>query len=512
MKKKLRFPWFAALTGAALIVLLTGCPTDPEPESPPSFASKTDETTAANDATLGLTGATASSDNPAIATVEIADGKVKITSVAEGSATITVFDTSFNEATIPVTVSNVGAITIGDIRKYAAGSTTFDPKTIEVDNTVAVLGLVGTSATSSDDTKATVAIADSKVKITAVAAGKVTITVKDGTHEATIEVTVAASGKVVQGAIHKYDLSPNGKSYFNNSGDLGKIVFSTVESGTSGTYVEYTRDSSGSGDTYTITFEPLEKGTYSWTGSGTGSVTLTITHTRDRDWDDNNNAVYGEWQTKDEYIAAQIKGAPARGDNPTIEQLNALMGGDGDGFATTKEFYEFMSAMYGQTITTWAQLYDISIAQMSAEFDPTTYNYSFSADEKALFLDDPLPAKVGTNELSGKTFTGTQYAGRGTYDFTATGYTFTPPDQGGYYEASEGTYSYDSGQGTVYLKPSKIGGKTISEYYAGLSGEYFSAPYTSAEEYKAAQANGAFRVQSQNYSIEGGNNTIGWSN
>jgi hypothetical protein len=508
MKKKLRFPWFAALTGAALIVLLTGCPTDPEPDSPPSFASQTDESIAVGDSRLGLTAATASSDNLAIATVDIAGGKVKIASIAEGSATITVFDTSFNEATIPVTVSNVGAITIGTIGKYnSANPPTFTAETIEVDNTVAALGLVGKTVESSDTDKATVAIASGKVKITAKAAGKVTITVKDGTHEATIEVTVAASGKVVQGAIHKYDLSPNGKSYFGTSGDLSKIVFSTVESGTSGTYVGYTQDSRVSGDSYTSTFEPIEKGNYEWTGSVTGTVTLTVTQIRDRDWDDNGNAVYSDWQTKDEYIAAALKRVPARNANPTLAEINALTNGN---YKSLEAFYAAMSAQLGTTVSNWAQVYDAISAMYAAEFDPTTYNYSFSSDEKALFLAEQLPASKGTDELKGKTFTGTQDQGGGTYAFTATGYTFTPPAQGGYYEASAGTYSYDSTRKYVYLKPTTVGGKTISAYYADAYDSFY-APYTSAEEYKAAQTNGAFRVEETRYTIEGGNNTIGWN-
>ncbi len=83
-----------------------------------TFESKTDNTTANDEATLGLVGTTVSSSDENVATAAIADGKIVITSVGAGEATITVKDASDNEATIAVTVAADGTITIGEITKY----------------------------------------------------------------------------------------------------------------------------------------------------------------------------------------------------------------------------------------------------------------------------------------------------------------------------------------------------------------------------------------------------------
>jgi len=82
------------------------------------FTSSTNDTTLNNIPTLGLVGTTASSSNTNVATVETPPtNKIKITSVSEGSAIITVSDGT-NNATINVSVSKTGSITIGTITKY----------------------------------------------------------------------------------------------------------------------------------------------------------------------------------------------------------------------------------------------------------------------------------------------------------------------------------------------------------------------------------------------------------
>jgi hypothetical protein len=81
-------------------------------------------TPAVNDATtndvptLGLVGTTVVSGAPAVATAEITGGKIKITSVSAGSATITVSDAANHNATIQVSVAANGSITIVAIAKY----------------------------------------------------------------------------------------------------------------------------------------------------------------------------------------------------------------------------------------------------------------------------------------------------------------------------------------------------------------------------------------------------------
>ena len=86
------------------------------------FTPATDDSTANDEATLGLTGTSVESSAPAVATAEIKDGKIAITSVAAGSAVITVKNGE-NTATIEVSVNSTGAIAIGKITKYVAAGT-----------------------------------------------------------------------------------------------------------------------------------------------------------------------------------------------------------------------------------------------------------------------------------------------------------------------------------------------------------------------------------------------------
>ncbi|MDE6705058.1 MAG: bacterial Ig-like domain-containing protein [Treponemataceae bacterium] len=90
-----------------------------EVKSKAEFVATTDDTTANDEATLGLVGTKADSDTPAVATAAVENDKIVITSVSAGSATITVTDgTEGHEATIEVTVSGTGKITIGKITPY----------------------------------------------------------------------------------------------------------------------------------------------------------------------------------------------------------------------------------------------------------------------------------------------------------------------------------------------------------------------------------------------------------
>ena len=79
-----------------------------------TFISSTNNTVSNNDLTFGFVGTNVSSNNTSVATAVIDSGKIKITSVAQGSAIITVSDGT-NNATIAITVSASGTITIGTI-------------------------------------------------------------------------------------------------------------------------------------------------------------------------------------------------------------------------------------------------------------------------------------------------------------------------------------------------------------------------------------------------------------
>ena len=111
-----------------------------------TFTSSTNESISNDINSLGLVGTSVSSSNVNIATAVIASGKIKITSVGEGSAVITVSESSKN-ATINVTISKTGAITIGTIVKYSENVKTFVgswTKTISNDVRLLVINNDGT--------------------------------------------------------------------------------------------------------------------------------------------------------------------------------------------------------------------------------------------------------------------------------------------------------------------------------------------------------------------------------
>ena len=93
-----------------------------------TFTSSTDNTTANTADVLGIVATTVSSSATIVATAAITDGKIAITSVAKGSTTVTCKDGSSHTATIAVTVSETGAITLGSITKYVATTATYTVK------------------------------------------------------------------------------------------------------------------------------------------------------------------------------------------------------------------------------------------------------------------------------------------------------------------------------------------------------------------------------------------------
>ena len=94
-----------------------------------SFVSRINETISNDVDTLGLVGTYASSSNEGVATVEIVSGKIKITSLSSGTTVITV-SVGSNSATINITISSTGSISIGTIVKYSGSSNNTDPKSI----------------------------------------------------------------------------------------------------------------------------------------------------------------------------------------------------------------------------------------------------------------------------------------------------------------------------------------------------------------------------------------------
>jgi hypothetical protein len=192
-------------TTIAVSVAATGAITLTVSKYSPTFTPATNESIANTEAVLGLVGTSAVSDKPEIATTAISGGKIKITSVGTGAATVTVSDDANHKAAIAVSVAATGAITLS-VSPYTPTFTSATDESIA--NTEAVLGLVGTKAVSDTPAVATAALSDDKGKIkitSAVSAGTAIVTVSDGAnHDAAIAVTIAASGAITATVKDKY--------------------------------------------------------------------------------------------------------------------------------------------------------------------------------------------------------------------------------------------------------------------------------------------------------------------
>jgi hypothetical protein len=138
-KNKFLFLGMLALV-LTFTLVLSGCP---GPDNP-TFTSKTNDATANTVDVLGVIGSLAESSDTAKATAAITGGKIVITSVAAGSATITVSEPRLStaaaqKATIAVTVAADGAISLGAPTK-AAGITDAT-STYAIDSTNSTAGL-----------------------------------------------------------------------------------------------------------------------------------------------------------------------------------------------------------------------------------------------------------------------------------------------------------------------------------------------------------------------------------
>lgn len=189
-----------------------------------AFTSQTDKSVANDPSVLNITGTSAVSGNPSVATADLTSntGDVTVTSVGMGSTAIEVSDGT-GTAIIPVTVDATGAITIGTVVPYQPSFTQSDSSTA---NTVAVLGLAGTSAVSSNDAVATADLTSRPgyVTIWSAGAGTATITVFNGTEAAYLFVTVDAAGNIAIGSILPYEgafTSETDSTIANAAADLG---------------------------------------------------------------------------------------------------------------------------------------------------------------------------------------------------------------------------------------------------------------------------------------------------
>lgn len=160
--------------------------------SAPVFSSSENVDTANDIATLGIEGTVAESDATKIATVSINDdGKIAITSEAEGTAVITVKDADTKQATIDVTVNADGSITLGTITKYENKADNTTISALANDKTVvsADAGIATVSNFTAGDAGA--------VTVTAVKPGTTTVTVTHDDDTTTVyDVTVSVTGAI----------------------------------------------------------------------------------------------------------------------------------------------------------------------------------------------------------------------------------------------------------------------------------------------------------------------------
>ena len=124
---------------------------------------------------------TATSDNTAIATVTVMDSVVTVTPVVAGTATITVIATDIAgqtaEQTFSVSVTNPAPTATGTMDNMTDLMVNGSPRNVDVASNFSDLDTLTFTATSDNTAIATVAVMDSIVTVTPVAAGTATITV-----------------------------------------------------------------------------------------------------------------------------------------------------------------------------------------------------------------------------------------------------------------------------------------------------------------------------------------------
>ena len=220
-------------------------------------------------------------------------------------------------------------------------------------------------------------------------------------------------------------------------------------------------------------YTDIETGYYSWNAT---AETITMSPEKVALYDEDEDDEYGPLLTKQEYrTAAQ-------------NQLNTMKSSMGE--------EAFNAELQSEGYSSIAALLDYIVDDT---FKNITNNYVFSADAKALFLDEVLPANKGTNELSGQTYHGTMWNNDDeqirdesrTYAFTASNCTYTQYDTPQIY-----TYGYDSTAKIVYLKTST---DTRESTYTQLSDNTNSGHFTDVDEYNAAEVNSQYNRSIKKY-------------
>ena len=270
-----------------------------------------------------------------------------------------------------------------------------------------------------------------------------------------------------------------GKTYYEGAADY-KIVFSATADGTaSGTYtVGRTVQNE---DTYgyvlvngKYTYFDQKIGTYSWNEE---TKTVTLKPEKDAYYGENGWEVLRDRADSRKRYQAFLDSAKERMGEEAFNQ--AVLS---EGFSSITDFINY---------------------ELNEVFSNKTYDYSFSTDGTALFLEELLPANKGTNELIIETYYGWN-SGKDenrTYVFTASGYTYNTYTM----RTITGSYAYDSSRKHVWLRPEKINGKDRAAYYAEQT--VYEHHLVDDNAYCAAQTNEQFRIMDTTYNNT--NKTIG---
>ena len=220
------------------------------------------------------------------------------------------------------------------------------------------------------------------------------------------------------------------------------------------------------------------------------------------DWDDFNEwfevdpeSPLDEWEQRDLAEIPYIK-AHESTIRPVVEASLSLMGVS---ITNWDQLFNFVAQMAG--LENFNQLKNYMISEVDRVFEPITYAYQFvGGNDSPILLQKVLPANKGTNQLGGQTFS--RWSDE--YVFNSNG-TYQKKDSMTVVE--EGTYAYDStksnnprANGTVWLRPTKIDGKTMIQYYENASAN--SSHISNANDDKAAYTNQEFEAYSYSYIIQ----------
>ena len=306
------------------------------------------------------------------------------------------------------------------------------------------------------------------------------------TSEGTVSVSVTKNGisaTTQNVTVHKEAINPitDGLTtyiYDASAFSTTPITFS-FSAGNSGTYE---MESWGS---------TTEEGSWTWNQS---ALTITITASKVTD----NWTYSGELINREEMesLCPDFFEQTAQGDIDYY-MMDVEDGGMGMSEQEAIDFFlEYLNESTGTEYTTIEEYVNGETAKaIAAAFDPRPYTYTFSSDGASLILQES-PTYVGTNELSGKTFSITGFEGSDTYTFSSGTYTENASGV-----TTTGSYSYNSTTKRVYLIPAVIDGQTPADFYDAVDDYGEFSPYPDEAAHRTGKTAEAFATRKYIYNL-----------